>query len=976
MDDTVIKLVCPKCATSTTVRTLEQAGTCPHCGQPLAAPADDHAAAPKPDAADGALIADLREALGFNAAALGPDGPGRIDLDAHSSDAFGRALGASTLPAGRRLDDFEILDELGRGGMGVVYRARQISLGREVALKVLPSYARYGRSGVQRFRAEAQAAARLHHTNIVPVYAQGEHDGDYYYAMELIDGIGLDAVIHSRPDMLSSTAVLRAPLRTRPSEQPDRSAPTPATETPASPKPEADAGGALPWTRADYRHISRLMAEVADGLDHAHSQGVIHRDVKPHNLLLGIDRRLHLTDFGLARLTDQPHLTVSGEVMGTPAYLSPEQVRADKAGIDHHTDVYSLGVTLYELITRRKPFDGETREQIITGICTAEPVAPRRLNARIPIDLETICLRAMAKEARRRHPSAGLLAADLRRFADGRPILSRRISRLEKAAKWVRRHKALTAAAVATVAALALVGGLAASISAARQREAEQLLHDAYERLAYIDYHLGNVVAADVERAAELGADQHEVHLTRALGCMGTTDWPGAIQHLEAAVDSDSTDLRAWYLLAWAQRENCEFAAARATFDQAEQRGPPVTADAWFFRGLASHYDEPSTAVESYRQANTQRARAHAFYPQAVLHLARARNQQCYATRSLDAFPDVDTSLRQLIEHQHYGAYPYYLLSIAHRLAAEIYSGSSGTRDDSLVSEHYEQALAWARRGQQVDPANDRPITAEAECLESMGRYAEAVAARSRAIDTATTEYTRCEGHHYRWRLRYWLGDLENALSDVEVHAGCDPDSPFYAHVYPALILAEQGHMDAALDHARAVADEEPNCALSVLWSATCLRLLGQPDEAQALLANRADTVDFTAGVVPPQSEQWLRALYGYCITGGSLDDLEALARRASAPWKLWGEAHFHAAALRLARGERAAALEGFIRAYRSFDGEQRYTYHAKLICRKMLENPAWPPWITVSWNGLPDSGRRALGDQVEPPVELGEGES
>ena len=152
----------------------------------------------------------------------------------------------------------------------------------------------------------------------------------------------------------------------------------------------------------------------------------------------------------MARLTDAPHLTISGEVMGTPAYLSPEQIRGDADGIDHRTDIYSLGVTLYELTTRQKPFDAETRDQILARICTTEPVPPRRLNPRIPIDLETICLRAIDKRAARRHPSAAVLAEDLRRFADGRPILSRRIGRLEKLGKWVRRHKALSTALAAT----------------------------------------------------------------------------------------------------------------------------------------------------------------------------------------------------------------------------------------------------------------------------------------------------------------------------------------------------------------------------------------------------------------------------------------------------------------------------------------------------------------------------------------------
>lgn len=938
MDADVVKLVCPHCAAAV----VDPGRTCPKCGRALE-PAVRRNAQAAPisggeSGADKSLVASLRTAFELEAEALRTPGACRLCGAAGSSAASRHYLTAPGLSAGSRLGDFEILGELGRGGMGIVYRARQLSLGREVALKVLPPRGARRRTAVQRFRIEAQAAARLHHTNIVAVHAQGEHSGCFYYAMELVEGVGLDTVIHSRRDLLSSTHARNGSSAGRLTEK---------AEPAASP---ADAATAeVHWTNQDYRHVAALMAEVADALACAHRHSVIHRDVKPHNLLLGTNNRLHLTDFGLARLTDGPHLTVSGEVMGTPAYLSPEQVRGHGTEIDHRTDIYSLGVTLYEVLTRRKPFGGQTREEILAGICTAEPVPPRRLDPRIPVELETICRRAIEKDPRRRHPSAAKLAEDLRRFSEGRAILSRRPSRLEKALRWAARHKSLTAAAVVIAAAGLLSAGLGWTAHAARQREAQRLVRDAYEQLAYVDYHAPELVQADIDRAAALGADPADLDLARALACLGTNDEPDAIHHLTAILQRDPTDQRTQYLLAWAQWRNGEHAAARATFDLAEQHGPPAAADAWFFRGLAMHFDEPLTAIESYRQANTVRARDHALYPQAVLHLARARNQQVYTARSLDAFPEAVASLRQLIEHEQYGAYPYYLLSISHRLAAEIYSGSSGTRGDSLVAEHYAQALEWARVGQGADPASDRPVTAEAECLESMGRYAQAIEARTRAIELAGKGIRRWEGYHYRWRLLYWTGELEAALEDVAMAADYDPQCPFYAHVYPALIRAEMGDLPAALAHARALAAEAPNSAQAVLWSATCLRLLGRPEEAETLLADRADAVDFAAELVPPQSEEWMRALYAHCRAGGHLAELEALAAEAGAPWRLWGEAQFHAAALRLSAGDRAGALVGFQRAYRCFDGERRYTYHAKLICNRMQSDPAWPGWIAAS---------------------------
>ncbi|MCK4657920.1 MAG: protein kinase [Phycisphaerae bacterium] len=979
MHEAQVNVICPDCASPAKVPVDEAKSVCPYCGCRLTLPAgvcahhmgeDDLEKAPllaESDVEDESLIAHLRRAFEYHVDTLASADSCWLGANGGSSAAFGGAYGAVALPVGTRLGDFQILGELGRGGMGIVYRARQVSLGREVALKVLPGYARHGQSAVKRFKAEAQAAARLHHTNVVSIYSQGEHRGQYYHAMELIEGVSLDAVIRSRPDLLSSNGSRGGSSAGWSIGEQGKPVSVTAAAQPADGGDDANGVPEANWTPVDYRHLAALLADVADALHCAHEHGVIHRDVKPHNLLLGTDNRLHLTDFGLARLTEEPHLTVDGEVMGTPAYLSPEQVRGDRGEIDHRTDIYSLGVTLYELITRRKPFQGETREQIIAGICMNEPVAPRRVVPKIPQDLETICLRAMRKDSARRHQSADLLADDLRRFAQGRTILSRRPTRLQKAVKWVRRHKVSTTVVAATVAVMAIAVVAGWNTRVAHRREAQRLLHNAYEQLAFFDYHRPQRVESDIGRAEALGADPGELDLVRGLIGLGSGDQQSAIHHLEAVLEQAPSDLRALYMLAWSQWKNRDRAASRATFEQAESvraSGAGMTADAWLFRGLAVHFDDPSVAMESYRRANALRARDQGFYPLAVLHLARARNQKLYATRSLEGFSEAQSSLRQLIENEYYGAYPHYLLSITHRLAAEIYQGSQGTRDGSLVADHYADSLKWARLGQEVEPDSDRPITAEAECLESMGLYAEAIEIRNRAIKVATRDIARCESHHYRWRLHYWMGELDAALADVAVHAECDPQSRFYAHVYPALLLAELGDVDAALSHARALAADAPESALAVVWSATCLRLLGQAEEAAELLGERADEVDFGTELAPPQSQEWVEWLYAYCRDGGPSAELEELAEQADAPWRLWGELHFHAAAMNLADGDREGALAEFRRAYRSFDGEQRYTYHAKLIWIRMRNDPAWPAWIAVSSREAPGINPREERDQ------------
>ena len=317
----------------------------------------------------------------------------------------------------RRLGDFEVVRELGRGGMGVVYEAHQVSLNRKVALKVLGGGLGLTGKAVQRFRREAEAAAKLHHTNIVPVYATGEQDGTHFYAMELIEGPSLDHVI-------------------RQMRQPGGSAPPPANPDvtgPYVPQAESSSDSPSPLSSASlgsgspyFDTVARMVAEVADALDYAHQNGIIHRDVKPSNLLLSPQGRLSINDFGLARVLEQPGMTLTGEFVGTPAYTSPEQITAGRIPLDHRTDIYSLGATLYELLTLQPPFTGKQRDQVLAQIVQKDPVPPRKINKRVPGDLETVCLKALEKDPDRRYQTAGQLADDLRRYLNRFAISARR----------------------------------------------------------------------------------------------------------------------------------------------------------------------------------------------------------------------------------------------------------------------------------------------------------------------------------------------------------------------------------------------------------------------------------------------------------------------------------------------------------------------------------------------------------------------
>jgi serine/threonine protein kinase/Flp pilus assembly protein TadD len=361
---------------------------------------------------------------------------------------------AAGVEPGSPLGDFRLVREVGRGGMGVVYEAVQLSLGRRVALKVLPFTAALDAGQLQRFKNEAQAAAHLHHANIVPVYAVGSQRGLHYYAMQFIEGQTLAALVEDLRQL--------AGLGPRRPGGPAPSLPASAVPAGAADTCKLAAGSTVHSTQgpAFFRTVAGLAAQAAGALEHAHGQGVVHRDVKPANLLLDVQGNLWVTDFGLARVQSDTRLTLTGDLMGTLRYMSPEQALAWPGGADHRSDVYSLGVTLYELLTLEPAFGGLDRQELLRQIAFEEPRPPRRVNRKVPAELETIVLKAMAKAPGERYATAGELADDLRRFLADEPIRARRPTAVQRARKWARRHRAVVgAAAAALLAALAVLAG-------------------------------------------------------------------------------------------------------------------------------------------------------------------------------------------------------------------------------------------------------------------------------------------------------------------------------------------------------------------------------------------------------------------------------------------------------------------------------------------------------------------------------------
>ncbi len=372
-----------------------------------------------------------------------------------SQPSLRSTLGEIDFVAADPLGDFRIVGEIGRGGMGIVYEAFQLSLGRMVALKVLPFASALNPRHLQRFKNEAQAAAQLHHNNIVPVYAVGHERGVHFYAMQLIDGQSVSSLIRDLRAQAGKTTGDHA------SSVRGQLPPTPTTRTPPKPKSGHEtislAGGSLSTQRSHrstefYRTAARLMVQAATALEHAHSFGVIHRDIKPANLLLDSRGNLWVTDFGLAQIMADGQLTHTGDLVGTLAYMSPEQAGGGKSPLDHRTDIYSLGATLYEMLTLEPLFGGNNRPAILHRILNDEPVPPRSLDRAIPVELETIVLKAVSKSPADRYKNAQEMADDLQRFLDNKPILARRPALVDRVRKWSRRHPSIVVAGLLLLA--------------------------------------------------------------------------------------------------------------------------------------------------------------------------------------------------------------------------------------------------------------------------------------------------------------------------------------------------------------------------------------------------------------------------------------------------------------------------------------------------------------------------------------------
>jgi serine/threonine protein kinase/Flp pilus assembly protein TadD len=755
---------------------------------------------------------------------------------------------ADAVEPAEALGDFRIVREVGRGGMGVVYEAVQVSLGRRVALKVLPFAATMDPRQLQRFHNEARAAASLDHPHIVHVHAVGCEGAVHFYAMQFIDGQTLAALI--------------ADLRQRGGRLALPEAQPTTPHVPGQPEPSAETApltaAATERTRRDpahFRRVAELGIQAAEALDHAHALGIVHRDIKPGNLMLDGRGGLWVTDFGLAHIQSDARLTMTGDLVGTLRYMSPEQALAKRVVVDHRTDVYSLGATLYELLTLEPAYRGNDRQELLRQIAFEEPRPPRRINKAIPWELETIVLKAMEKNPAERYATAKELADDLGRFLKDEPIRARPAGVVRRLRKWGRRHPAwLAAAAAALTAAVMVLSGGIGWVANDRATRAQRTTNEI--RTALED-------SADLQQRRRVPEALAAARRAKAALAGGHAD-PALGRQVEARV----FDLE---LLSRLEEARLEGAAVKdGHFDDAigtDRRYGEVfrafhlDVDAWSAEEAGKHIRDTSVALElaalldSWAMLRRDRNPQEEARWKHLLDVARAADPDDWRTQLRDALAgkDPEALVRLASSDKALQLLPWTLsaaatlLKITHAMQpAEnlLRKAQRQQPDDFWINEGLGHLLREARPPR-YDEAIPFLMVAVALRPQSAGAHVNLgiVLSHKGDVDGAIAEFRKAIdldpkyalAHNNLGAVLYAKGDVDGEIAEFRKAIDLDPKAAM-AHDNLGSALRDKGDVDGAIAEYRKAIALDPKYALAHTNLGIALHAKGDLDGAIAEL--------------------------------------------------------------------------------------------------------------------------------------------
>ena len=849
------------------------------------------------------------------------------------------------------LGDFRIVREIGRGGMGVVFEAEQVSLGRRVALKILPMASALDSRRLQRFKNESRAAAGLHHSSIIPIYAIGCDHNVHYYAMQFIDGktlaevlcdlrrqagfrdesarqlpvlnesrASIDSLRHYQENSSVSTgsATVERNLESDASDHPEYAALLHAITNFERTLAQGSDSTARRKAGRDYcRSIASLGIHAAEALDYAHQHGIVHRDIKPANIMLDADGKLWVADFGVARIETDVGMTLSGDVMGTLRYMSPEQILAKRGVVDQRSDIYSLGATLYELLTLRPVFEGEDRHELLRQIAHDDPRAQRNLNPVLAAELETIVLKALQKNPVDRYSTSAALAEDLRRFLDDRPILAKPSTRLQRTCKWFRRHKSLSAGIAGAAVVLLFASAASAILFAASTRDTAKRQMATNRQIAESLAQAMRINAqAQLQGANEIAREQTRQFASQAttLAASELADPLLAKQARELAemLELDGRDRQllskldeAWMQSTVVDPRDGQFQNRKvlpllvAAFDEwgittgktrvreavdLIQRRPTK-----FQANLVAAFDRWSAAN---KRRQTPVSKEEDGWLNEIVDLLDTdlwRRQRRDATRRLDTAALIALSRSAPVASQPIET----LMLLGEKLCSRQEEFEEGLAllqraetygpDDFWIHytlfntlnraqpPQYEEALRHASMAVALRPRVPAVYVILGVALERVHRISDAIQANQRAIEL---DPNYADAHNNLGALLRMEGDLEGAAAAYRAAISAYPEFA-EAHNNLGIILGFQSHIPAAIAAYRRAIEIRPNYVNAMIHLGMTLR--GNGDLAEAIATYRS------AVAVAPRSTRAFMELGIALAEGGELREAEAAMRSAVA---------------------------------------------------------------------------------------------